>query len=208
MCQYHGWSYDLTGRLIGVPRGNRERDFRKEEHRLPAVAVDSVACLVFATAAQKPATLASTLRDAGLVFPARASRFVLRSDGDETIGLNWKEAVERALRWTLPSSAEPRFAFMWPNTFVAVDESVCQLRILQPVDLETCRLLTYVYALPNSADGGGEDGTTLPEDVVTTPEDRGASGLDWGGCDESRGVEVDGLVQGFRQRCSDALRGR
>lgn len=35
-CPYHGWMYDLTGRLTGIPQGDGMTCFRREEHPLPA----------------------------------------------------------------------------------------------------------------------------------------------------------------------------
>ncbi|QIG46634.1 aromatic ring-hydroxylating dioxygenase subunit alpha [Nordella sp. HKS 07] len=38
-CPYHGWTYDLTGRLVRTPFVSMTADFRKEEHGLFDVAV-------------------------------------------------------------------------------------------------------------------------------------------------------------------------
>src|SRR5262245_1862460 len=38
-CRYHGWTYDLAGRLRGTPEWDGVADFRKEEHGLPPLAV-------------------------------------------------------------------------------------------------------------------------------------------------------------------------
>jgi choline monooxygenase len=38
-CRYHGWTYDLTGRLRGTPEFDGVADFRKEDNGLPPVAV-------------------------------------------------------------------------------------------------------------------------------------------------------------------------
>ena len=35
-CPYHGWMYDLTGRLTGIPEGVGMSTFRREDHPLPA----------------------------------------------------------------------------------------------------------------------------------------------------------------------------
>jgi choline monooxygenase len=32
-CRYHGWTYDLAGRLRGTPEFDGVEDFRKEEHK-------------------------------------------------------------------------------------------------------------------------------------------------------------------------------
>ena len=38
-CRYHGWTYDLTGKLRGTPEFDGVADFRKEDNGLPPVAV-------------------------------------------------------------------------------------------------------------------------------------------------------------------------
>lgn len=40
-CRYHGWTYDLTGRLRGTPEFDGVADFRKEDNGLVPVAVAS-----------------------------------------------------------------------------------------------------------------------------------------------------------------------
>ena len=41
-CRYHGWTYDLAGRLRGTPEFDGVADFRREDNGLPAVAVADV----------------------------------------------------------------------------------------------------------------------------------------------------------------------
>ncbi|HEX3151625.1 MAG TPA: SRPBCC family protein [Gemmataceae bacterium] len=38
-CRYHGWTYDLTGKLRGTPEFDGVADFRKEDNGLPSIAV-------------------------------------------------------------------------------------------------------------------------------------------------------------------------
>ncbi|MBI3406875.1 MAG: Rieske 2Fe-2S domain-containing protein [Planctomycetes bacterium] len=46
-CRYHGWTYDLTGRLRGTPEFEGVQEFHKEEQGLPALAVDTWGPFVF-----------------------------------------------------------------------------------------------------------------------------------------------------------------
>src|SRR6266545_3745114 len=39
-CRYHGWTYDLTGRLRGTPEFDGVADFCKEQQGLPPLAVE------------------------------------------------------------------------------------------------------------------------------------------------------------------------
>ena len=60
-CRYHGWTYDLTGRLRGTPEFDGVADFRKEDHGLVPVAVDAWGPLVFVHAGEQPPPLRSAL---------------------------------------------------------------------------------------------------------------------------------------------------
>lgn len=46
-CHYHGWTYDLAGRLRGVPEFDRVEDFRREDNGLVPLAVGTWANLVW-----------------------------------------------------------------------------------------------------------------------------------------------------------------
>src|SRR5579871_712854 len=46
-CRYHGWTYDLTGRLRGTPEFDGVADFCKEDNGLTQVAEDTWGPLVF-----------------------------------------------------------------------------------------------------------------------------------------------------------------
>src|SRR4051794_23999540 len=47
-CRYHGWTYDLTGRLRGTPEFDGVQDFRREDNGLPQIAVAQSGPLVWA----------------------------------------------------------------------------------------------------------------------------------------------------------------
>jgi phenylpropionate dioxygenase-like ring-hydroxylating dioxygenase large terminal subunit len=50
VCRYHGWSYDLTGKLRGVPHGvGYDASFDKADYPLAALRVEEYAGLIFAT---------------------------------------------------------------------------------------------------------------------------------------------------------------
>jgi choline monooxygenase len=46
-CRYHGWTYDLAGRLRGTPEFDGVADFRREDHGLVPMPVDVWGPLVF-----------------------------------------------------------------------------------------------------------------------------------------------------------------
>lgn len=46
-CRYHGWTYDLAGKLRGTPEFDGVEDFHKEEQGLPTMAVETWGPFVF-----------------------------------------------------------------------------------------------------------------------------------------------------------------
>jgi choline monooxygenase len=46
-CRYHGWTYDLAGKLRGTPEFDGVEDFKKEEQGLPPMQVDTWGPFVF-----------------------------------------------------------------------------------------------------------------------------------------------------------------
>jgi choline monooxygenase len=99
-CRYHGWTYDLTGRLRGTPEFEGVADFCKEEQGLPPLAVDTWGPLVWVHAPPlpQPEPLSSFLaplpeRTAGLA-PDRL-HFVARREYE--LACNWKVFVDNYL---------------------------------------------------------------------------------------------------------------
>src|SRR5215210_5582720 len=60
-CRYHGWTYDLAGRLRGTPEFDGVEDFRKEEQGLPTMAVETWGPFVFVHQGTPTQTLADFL---------------------------------------------------------------------------------------------------------------------------------------------------
>src|SRR5262249_6085139 len=60
-CRYHGWTYDLAGRLRGTPEFDGVEDFRKEEQGLPTMAVDTYGPFLFVHQGTPKQTLAEFL---------------------------------------------------------------------------------------------------------------------------------------------------
>jgi choline monooxygenase len=95
-CQYHGWTYDLSGRLIGTPEFEGVADFRREENGLVPVAVDAWGPLLFVNFGHQPRALSYVL--APLVEEMGALgglRFVERRSYE--LGCNWKVFVDNYL---------------------------------------------------------------------------------------------------------------
>jgi choline monooxygenase len=95
-CRYHGWTYDLSGRLLGTPEFEGVVDFRQEENGLVPMSVDSWGPLVFVNFGHRPRPLAETLSP----LPARLGRlaehrFVERRNYE--LNCNWKVFVDNYL---------------------------------------------------------------------------------------------------------------
>jgi choline monooxygenase len=77
-CQYHGWTYDLEGRLRGAPEFDGVRDFHRDEHGLTPleVAVRSPWVFVRVRAPHPADRSANSVDSAGLtaLVPAEAGR--------------------------------------------------------------------------------------------------------------------------------------
>jgi phenylpropionate dioxygenase-like ring-hydroxylating dioxygenase large terminal subunit len=95
-CRYHGWTYDLGGRLRGTPEFDEVSDFRKEDHGLVPVAVDCWGPLVFVNIGGATTSLSEFLEP----LPARVGslaelRFHERREYD--LACNWKVFVDNYL---------------------------------------------------------------------------------------------------------------
>jgi phenylpropionate dioxygenase-like ring-hydroxylating dioxygenase large terminal subunit len=106
VCTYHGWTYDLQGKLIGVPglkefyHGELDRD---AWGLVRAAQVDSYLGYVFATFDPDAPALHDYLGEVGrLAIGLQASRgrmAILDGIQKYTIGCNWKLAVDNLWDW-------------------------------------------------------------------------------------------------------------
>jgi choline monooxygenase len=97
-CPYHGWTYDLAGRLRGAPEFDGVEDFCREDSGLPPLAVAAWGPFVFAHLGKSPPPLAEHLaplpeKAAGLGL--EALRFVARRE--YKLACNWKVFVDNYL---------------------------------------------------------------------------------------------------------------
>jgi phenylpropionate dioxygenase-like ring-hydroxylating dioxygenase large terminal subunit len=109
MCTYHGWTYDLSGKLIGVPglKQNYGGDLERSDHGLRAVAqVESYKGFVFATMDATAPPLEEFLGRTG-----RLGLDLIAEQGDMevvpgiqkfVIDCNWKYTVDNLFDWYHP----------------------------------------------------------------------------------------------------------
>jgi choline monooxygenase len=99
-CRYHGWTYDLTGRLRGTPEFDGVADFCKEDNGLVQVAVDTWGPLVFIHQAAVPVDRA--LEQFLNPLPRRTEGLGLEQLGfvarrEYEVACNWKVYVDNYL---------------------------------------------------------------------------------------------------------------
>ncbi|MCI0455398.1 MAG: Rieske 2Fe-2S domain-containing protein [Gemmataceae bacterium] len=97
-CRYHGWTYDLTGRLRGVPEFEGVADFRREDNGLAGLAVDTWGSLVWVhprPARQPLAAFLAPLPDRIAGLGLEALRWVARREYQ--LACNWKVFVDNYL---------------------------------------------------------------------------------------------------------------
>lgn len=94
-CRYHGWTYDLTGRLRGAPEFDGVEDFCREQGGLVPLAVETWGPLVFVhqgaardSLAESLAPLPECMANLGL----ERLRFVARKEYE--VACNWKVFVD------------------------------------------------------------------------------------------------------------------
>jgi choline monooxygenase len=97
-CRYHGWTYDLEGRLVGSPEFEGVAGFDREAVRLPRVSVETFASLVFVNLDPDAPSLAGALGE----IPVETAALDLSAMGlyrrhDYEIDCNWKVYVDNYL---------------------------------------------------------------------------------------------------------------
>jgi choline monooxygenase len=97
-CRYHGWTYDLTGRLRGTPEFDGVEAFRKEDNGLPPVHVAARGPIVWVHLGSPSSSIESwtaPLDRRGLDALMAPLRFVARKE--YRLGCNWKVFVDNYL---------------------------------------------------------------------------------------------------------------
>src|SRR5262249_13806833 len=97
-CRYHGWTYDLAGRLRGTPEFDGVADFRREDNGLAPLAVAAWGPLVSVHPGPDPVPLAEYLAP----LPERAAplgleRLHFAARREYRLACNWKVFVDNYL---------------------------------------------------------------------------------------------------------------
>jgi choline monooxygenase len=97
-CRYHGWTYDLAGRLRGTPEFEDVEEFPREQNGLPAIAVEPWAGLVWVHQGKSPSPLTgwvAPLARRGIGERLSPFRWVARRE--YRLACNWKVYVDNYL---------------------------------------------------------------------------------------------------------------
>ncbi len=101
-CRYHGWTYDLAGRLRGTPEFDGVADFRRADHGLVPMPVDTWGPLVFVHPGGRDEEAAQPLAEFLAPLPEKTNglgleflRFAGRREYE--LGCNWKVFVDNYL---------------------------------------------------------------------------------------------------------------
>lgn len=94
-CPYHGWTYDLGGRLVVAPLMDEVADFAREDHGLHRAALETCQGLVFVSLADDPPSFAERVcgplarMEPWSLAALRSARRI-----DYQVEANWKLLVE------------------------------------------------------------------------------------------------------------------
>jgi choline monooxygenase len=95
-CRYHGWTYDLSGHLVGTPEFENVVDFRKDQNGLVPIAVDTWGPFVFVNLSESPHRLSEAMAPLPeMAGPLTRFQFVERRSYE--LGCNWKVFVDNYL---------------------------------------------------------------------------------------------------------------
>ena len=97
-CPYHGWTYGLDGRLLGVPEKTGFVGFDKDENGLWPLSVGVVAGFVFANLDPDAQPLMDAMGPfADWIAPYRTERLVRYDSGSTVLPINWKNSIDNYL---------------------------------------------------------------------------------------------------------------
>jgi choline monooxygenase len=96
-CRYHGWTYDLAGRLRGTPEFDGVADFRSEDNGLKEIAVETWGPLVAVRITGDGATFAEHLDPMPRHTAPGLADLKFAERREYTLACNWKVYVDNYL---------------------------------------------------------------------------------------------------------------
>ena len=109
VCRYHGWSYDLDGRLHSA--AHMPGDFDKSEIRLKKIHTEILEGMIFINFADKPASFEPICEDlSACLRPYRIDKAKVAHRQTYTIKANWKLSVENYTECYHCAPSHPEYA--------------------------------------------------------------------------------------------------
>lgn len=133
-CPYHGWVYDLDGKLRKAPRLGAVREFQRDAYGLKPIALDAWGPWVWLNFGASPTPLCHQLTPlTSRVDPSSlaALRFVCRRS--YTLECNWKVYVDNYL------DGGYHVEVAHPGLAAQLDLDAYKTEILEPLVLQTCQ---------------------------------------------------------------------
>jgi phenylpropionate dioxygenase-like ring-hydroxylating dioxygenase large terminal subunit len=258
-CSYHGWTYELDGRLRAAPRSQREESFDVESIALAPVAVDTWDQWLFVNGDAGAAPLSDSTREIAPLaarLNGRLAGYEHRDTFEYAMDCNWKVWAENLIecyhcptlhkgsfgksynaqpehyeikawrdtiwqsapiKW-VPRDVDPattegfEFAFLWPTSFVGVDDYVGFAGNVRPTGPESCAASADMYVRPGVdeellADWLDMWDRTFREDKQAT--DLQQAGYRSGGVPYGRlMLDSEECLMAFMRRTWEAVRGK
>ena len=198
VCPYHGWTYDIDGRLKAAR--NMPGDFDMAGHSLNRVSVDVIHGLIFVCFSDTPPSLAAAKRD--LAEPMAMFDFEnLKVAAQKSYGIpaNWKLSVENYQECYHCATAHPEYARM--HTLMLDPAKRERVQDQMQAGMASCGVSEFFVdridtAAPPGEMGYGYSRTALFDKYKTGSKDGGAvapllgrfTGYDGGASDFSFGA--------------------
>jgi len=152
-CPYHGWMYDIDGRLIAAR--SMPEDFDKSQYSLRPVAVETIGGLLFVSFSDRPLSMELARRE--LAEPLAMFGFEnlkVAARRDYPIEANWKLAVENYQECYHCATAHPDYAKM--HTLMLDDARRERLQGDMRSRFDTCGIRDFVIDYSNTVAPDGE----------------------------------------------------
>ncbi len=128
VCPYHAWTYDLAGRLVGVPQRERYDAFENKEYGLASVDLREAGGFLFVNAGDEKVSFEDFISPMVAEFEKYKTKN-MRALGRITLrtrDVNWKIAVENFVDYLhLPVAHDGLDGLVGNSYALAVDDNAC-----------------------------------------------------------------------------------
>ena len=147
-CRYHGWTYDLSGRMTSTPELVAPVDPHSPDNHLVRVCCETLDKLLFVNLDRGASSLVDALAGAAPVLERALAACTPIGEAATDYNCNWKTYVEHALatRAFDGASTDGAWTWRWPLLMACVAaDSVCVQQIV-PRTFGRTRVVDHVFA--------------------------------------------------------------